>query len=137
VDFNPNYIKPEGMMYRLMKATHEYGAGTATYYQTTSKKPRNHHGSAGNHARRLRKTGGRRLHELMRAWEIEHRIWTVESHLRHIQFRKETRYPGFYYQADYPGQDDENWFCFVNSKYDPEKAEWDIFKKDYIKIIPD
>jgi hypothetical protein len=44
----------------------------------------------------------------------------VESHLRHIQFRKETRYPGFYYQADYPGQDDENWFCFVNSKYDPK-----------------
>jgi adenylylsulfate reductase subunit A len=37
VDINPNYIKPEGMMYRLMKATHEYGAGTATYYQTTSK----------------------------------------------------------------------------------------------------
>ena len=52
------------------------------------------------------------LHELMRAWEIEHRIYTVEAHLRHIQFRKETRYPGFYYQADYPGQDDENWFCF-------------------------
>jgi hypothetical protein len=25
------------MMYRLMKATHEYGAGTATYYQTTVK----------------------------------------------------------------------------------------------------
>jgi hypothetical protein len=23
-------------MMRLMKATHEYGAGTATYYQTTS-----------------------------------------------------------------------------------------------------
>jgi adenylylsulfate reductase subunit A len=78
------------------------------------------------------------LHELMRCWEIEHRIWTVESHLRHIQYRKETRYPGFYYQADYPGQDDENWFCFVNSKYDPEKKpEWDVFKKDYIKIIPD
>jgi adenylylsulfate reductase subunit A len=76
------------------------------------------------------------LHELMRAWEIEHRIWTVEAHLRHIQYRKETRYPGFYYQSDYPGQDDENWFCFVNSKFDPEKKEWDVFKKDYIKIIP-
>jgi hypothetical protein len=25
------------MMYRLMKATHEYGAGTATFYMTTSK----------------------------------------------------------------------------------------------------
>jgi adenylylsulfate reductase subunit A len=37
IDINPNYVKPEGMMYRLMKATHEYGAGTATYYLTTTK----------------------------------------------------------------------------------------------------
>jgi adenylylsulfate reductase subunit A len=36
-DINPNYIKPNGMMYRMMKAGHEYGAGTATFYQTTSK----------------------------------------------------------------------------------------------------
>ncbi len=76
------------------------------------------------------------LHELMRAWEIIHRIWTVESHLRHIQFRKETRYPGFYYQSDYPGQDDENWFCFTNSKYDPKAGTWDTFKRDYVQIIP-
>jgi adenylylsulfate reductase subunit A len=37
IDINPEYLKPEGMMYRLMKATHEYGAGTATYYQTSTK----------------------------------------------------------------------------------------------------
>ena len=37
ININPNYLKPEGMMYRLMKATHEYGAGTATYYMTSSK----------------------------------------------------------------------------------------------------
>ncbi len=103
---------------------------------TTSKIAGNRHGSAGHHARRLRKLAAGDLHELMRCWEIEHRIWTVEAHLRHIQYRKETRYPGFYYQADYPGQDDENWFCFVNSKFDPEKKAWDVFKKDYIKIIP-
>ena len=36
-DINPNYIKPNGMMYRMMKAAHEYGAGTATFYQTTTK----------------------------------------------------------------------------------------------------
>ncbi len=35
--FNPAYVKPAGMALRLMKATHEYGAGTATYYMTTSK----------------------------------------------------------------------------------------------------
>ncbi|RPJ82325.1 MAG: adenylylsulfate reductase subunit alpha, partial [Deltaproteobacteria bacterium] len=74
--------------------------------------------------------------ELMRAWEIYHRLYTVEAHLRHIQFRKETRYPGFYYQADYPGQDDANWFCFINSSYDKATNKWSLKKVDYHKIIP-
>jgi len=137
VDINPAYIKPNGMMYRLMKATHEYGAGTATFYQTSSKMLEVVMDLLQTMREDCEKLAAGDLHELMRAWEIEHRIWTVEAHLRHIQFRKETRYPGFYYQADYPGQDDKNWFCFVNSKYDPAKKEWDIFKKEYIKIIPD
>ncbi len=137
VNINPYYIKPEGMMYRLMKATHEYGAGTATFYQTSSKMLEVVMDLLATMREDCEKMAAGDLHELMRAWEIEHRIWTVESHLRHIQYRKETRYPGFYYQADYPGQDDENWFCFVNSKFDPAKKEWDVFKKEYIKIIPD
>ena len=137
IDINPNYIKPNGMMYRLMKATHEYGAGTATFYQTTSKNLEIVMDLLATMREDCEKLAAGDVHELMRAWEIQHRIWTVESHLRHIQFRKESRYPGFYYQADYPGQDDENWFCFVNSKYDSKEQKWDIFKKDYIKIIPD
>ena len=136
VDINPNYIKPSGMALRLMKATHEYGAGTATYYQTSSKNLEIVMDLLATMREDCEKLGAGDLHELMRAWEIYHRIWTVEAHLRHIQFRKETRYPGFYYQADYPGQDDKNWFCFVNSKFDPAKKEWSVFKKDYIKIIP-
>ena len=27
--------------------------------------------------------------------------------IRHIEFRKESRYPGFYYRSDYPTCDDE------------------------------
>jgi len=137
IDINPNYLKPEGMMYRLMKATHEYGAGTATYYMTSSKSLEIIMDMLLLMREDCEKLAAGDLHELMRCWEIFHRIWTVESHLRHIQFRKETRYPGFYYQADYPGQDDENWFCFVNSKFDPKAGTWDVFKKDYIQIIPD
>jgi adenylylsulfate reductase subunit A len=137
IDINPNYLKPNGMMYRLMKATHEYGAGTATFYQTTTACLKIVMDLLATMREDCAKMAAGDLHELMRAWEIEHRIWTVEAHLRHIQYRKETRYPGFYYQSDYPGQDDENWFCFVNSKFDPEKKAWDVFKKDYIKIIPD
>jgi len=137
IDINPNYLKPEGMTYRLMKAAHEYGAGTATYYQTSNKSLEIVMEMLQLMHEDCEKLAAGDLHELMRAWEIEHRIWTLESHLRHIQFRKETRYPGFYYQADHPEVDDENWFCFVNSKYDPKAKSWDIFKKDYIQIIPD
>ncbi|HSO66229.1 MAG TPA: adenylylsulfate reductase subunit alpha, partial [Desulfatirhabdiaceae bacterium] len=137
VDINPNYVKPSGMALRLMKATHEYGAGTATFYQTSSKNLEIIMDMLATMREDCEKLGAGDLHELMRAWEIYHRIWTVEAHLRHIQFRKETRYPGFYYQADYPGQDDANWFCFVNSKYDPAAGKWDVFKKDYVKLIAD
>jgi adenylylsulfate reductase subunit A len=137
IDINPNYLKPAGMALRLMKATHEYGAGTSTYYQTSSKCLEIVMDLLEVMREDCEKLAAGDLHELMRCWEIYHRIWTVEAHLRHIQFRKETRYPGFYYQSDYPGQDDANWFCFVNSKYDPKAAKWDVFKKDYVKIIAD
>ena len=136
-DINPNYIKPNGMMYRMMKATNEYGAGTSTYYTTNNKNLEIVMELLQCMREDCEKLAAGDLHELMRAWEIYHRIWTVESHLRHIQFRKETRYPGFYYQMDFPNTDDEHLFCFSNSKYDPKTGKWDVFKKDYIKIIPD
>jgi adenylylsulfate reductase subunit A len=134
---NPNYVKPSGMALRLMKATNEYGGGTSTYYQLSSKSLEIVMDLLQTMREDSEKLAAGDLHELMRCWEIDHRIWTVEAHLRHIQFRKETRYPGFYYQADHPGQDDENWFCFVNSKYDVKAKTWEMIKKDYVKIIPD
>ena len=136
-DINPEYLKPDQMTTRLMKATNEYGGGTATFYQTNSANLEIGLDLLQVIREDCEKLAASSLHELMRCWEIIHRVWTVESHLRHIQYRKETRYPGFYYQSDFPGQDDENWFCFTNSKYDPKAGSWDIFKKDYIKIIPD
>ena len=136
-DINPEYLKPDQMTTRVMKATNEYGGGTATYYQTNNANLEIGMDLLQVIREDCEKLAASSLHELMRCWEIIHRVWTVESHLRHIQYRKETRYPGFYYQSDFPGQDDENWFCFTNSKYDPKAGSWDIFKKDYIKIIPD
>ena len=136
-NINPNYCKPDGMALRLMKATNEYGGGTATYYQTSSKALdiliddllfMMHED--------CEKLAAGDLHELMRCWEIYHRIYTVEAHVRHIRFRKETRFPGFYYQADFPGQDDEEWFCFVNSTYDRKTNEWTLKKEPYHRIIP-
>jgi adenylylsulfate reductase subunit A len=136
IDVNPNYAKPAGMAMRLMKATNEYGGGVGTYYQTGGKYLEMAMDLLQMMREDCEKLAAGDLHELMRCWEIYHRIWTVESHLRHIQFRKETRYPGFYYRSDFPGQDDKNWFCFVNSKYDPKAKTWETKKAEYIKLIP-
>ena len=83
------------------------------------------------------KLAARDLHELLRCWENYHRLWTVRLHMQHIAFREESRYPGFYYRADFMGLDDSKWKCFVNSKYDPATGETKIFKKPYYQIIPD
>ncbi|NPA94026.1 MAG: adenylyl-sulfate reductase subunit alpha [Thermodesulfobacteria bacterium] len=137
---NPNYIKPRHMMERLMKYTDEYGGGWSPYYMTNGKLLE----IVMQHLQWLREdsekmaAGG--LHELLRAWENLHRIWTVEDHLRHIQFREESRYPGFYYRGDFMQADDKDfdeggWKCFVNSKYDPKTGEWTCMKKKCYQII--
>ncbi len=134
-DVNPNYVKPKHLMERLMKATDEYGGGVATYYMTSGKLLN----ICLDLLKMLREDAelmaAGDLHELLRAWENYHRIWCVETHIRHIEFRKESRYPGFYYRSDYPTCDDENWRCFVNSTYDPKSGEWKCEKVECINII--
>jgi adenylylsulfate reductase subunit A len=133
---NPNYITPKNFMMRLVKATDEYGGGVGTMYVTS--KSLLH---TGFHLLEMleedsHKLAARDLHELMRCWEQFHRLWTVRLHMQHIEFREESRYPGFYYRGDFMGLDDSKWKCFVNSKYDVEKGETNIFKKAYHQIIP-
>ncbi|MEK9149109.1 MAG: adenylylsulfate reductase subunit alpha, partial [Candidatus Desantisbacteria bacterium] len=82
------------------------------------------------------KMAAKDLHELQRSWENYHRIWTAEIHLRHILFREESRYPGFYYRSDFNLIDDANWKCFVNSKYDPKAGQWSAFKKEHKDLVP-
>ncbi|NNF46753.1 MAG: adenylyl-sulfate reductase subunit alpha [Desulfofustis sp.] len=134
-DVNPNYCKPAGLMMRLMKATDEYGGGVATYYMTSGKLLQICMDLLEMLREDADKMAAGDLHELLRAWENYHRIWCVESHIRHILFREESRYPGFYYRSDFPTCDDENWKCFVNSTFDPKTEEWNVEKVDVVNII--
>lgn len=135
-NINPNYILPKMLMFRLNKIMDEYVGGTSTWYTTNEETL-----ERGLELLRLLKEDSERmaasgLHELMRCWENYHKIWVGEGHLRHILFRKETRYPGYYYRSDYPALNDKDWKLFVNSRYNPETKEWKCFTKPYIKIIP-
>ena len=56
--------------------------------------------------------------------------------MRHVLFREETRWPGYYYRGDFPKLDEANWKCFTTSRYDAAKKEWTLSKKPYISLIP-
>lgn len=134
-NINPNYIKPDMYQKRLMKIMDEYVGGVSTWY-TTSKTMLDE----GLRKLEVLKEDGKKLaasnlHELLRCWENYHRVWAAEAHARHILFREDTRYPGYYYRTDFPKIDDENWKCFTNSKIDPATGKWDFFKKDYVQIV--
>ena len=114
----------------------EYAAGASTFYKTNKamleralellqflKEDWENHIAA------------RDLHELMRAWELWHRIWTAEAHVRFMLFREETRFPGYYYRTDCPQLDDENWHVFTLGKYDAEKNEWTFDKVPVLHIV--
>ncbi|MGB5473563.1 MAG: adenylyl-sulfate reductase subunit alpha [Gammaproteobacteria bacterium] len=135
IDINPNYITPKMLQFRLQKIMDEYVAGVATYYTTNAKMLE----VAGEKLDMLKedamKMRAKDLHELLRAWENYHRILTAEAHMKHIQFRKESRYPGFYYRMDHNVVDEENWKCFVNSVYDKESKQWTCFKRAHTDLV--
>ncbi len=134
-DINPNYLRPKQIQTRLQKIMDEYVGGIATMYMTN--KPMLEEG-----LRRLtflkedaQRMAAADLHELMRAWEQYHRILAGEAHLRHILFREETRYPGYYYRADFPKIDDDKWRVFTISQYDPKTNEWKFETKPYVQLV--
>ncbi|MBI2311260.1 MAG: adenylyl-sulfate reductase subunit alpha [Betaproteobacteria bacterium] len=135
IDINPHYITPKMLQFRLQKIMDEYVAGVATYYRTNGKMLEMAEKKIEMLKEDSLKMRAKDLHELLRAWENYHRIIAAEAHMKHIQFREETRYPGFYYRMDYNFIDDQNWKCFVNSTYDRKSKQWAIKKVPYVQVI--
>jgi len=132
----PEYLLPAHGLFRLEKIMDEYAGGWSTYYMTNE-----HMLNIGLKQllylkEDLNYLAAADLHQLMRCWELHHRVWTAEAVLRHTLHRKETRWPGYYYRGDYPKLDDENWRVFVNSRYDPATGEWSVFNRPFIPLIP-
>jgi adenylylsulfate reductase subunit A len=137
IDINPHYITPKMLQLRLQKIMDEYCAGISTWYQTNAKMLEMCEKKLEMIKEDSLKMRAKDLHELLRAWENYHRIVAAECHMKHIQFREETRYPGYYYRTDYNYIDDENWKCFVNSRYDRDTKKWALKKVPYVQLIKD
>ena len=59
----------------------------------------------------------------MRCWENVQRMWQAEAHVRTILFREETRWPGYYFRADKPKMDEQNWQVLRQLQVRPEGGE--------------
>ncbi|MBI5533805.1 MAG: adenylyl-sulfate reductase subunit alpha [Deltaproteobacteria bacterium] len=134
-NINPNFIKPRDYMFRLQKLMDEYAGGVSSQFTTNEKLLDRGLHLLGMLKEDAAKLAAGDLNELMRCWENIHRTWQAESHIRTLQFRQETRWPGYYYRADKPGLDDANWKCFVNCKCDAKTGEWTMIKRPIHRIV--
>ena len=132
---SPDYLLPLHGLQRLEKLMDEYVGGYTTYYATND-----HLLNRGQELlvmlkEDLEHLGADGLHQLQRAWELQHRVLTAESVLQHTQFRTETRWPGYYYRADHPKLDDDNWHVFTSSQYDRHTGAWTMDKLPVHRIV--
>ena len=132
---SPHYILPIHGLQRLEKIMDEYVGGIGVNYMTNE--PLLNFG-----LEKLRilqedfeSVGAEDLHQLQRAWELKHRIIASECVTQHTLFRKETRWPGYYYRGDYLKLDDENWHVLTLSRRDPESGEWQMEKAPVYHIV--
>ncbi len=83
----------------------------------------------------LNNVGAEDLHQLQRSWELQHRVLASECVTQHTMFRKETRWPGYYYRGDHMKLDDKDWHCFTLSQYDRESGNWEMEKAPVYHIV--
>jgi len=132
---NPNFIRPKMFMFRLQKIMDEYAGGPNASFMTSEKLLQKaleymqymHQDSS--------KLAAEDLHELMRCWENIHRLYQAEAHIHSLMYRQETRWPGYYFRADFPQLNQNEWKCFVNSRFNPDTTEWSVFKKEMIELV--
>ena len=123
---SPSYMLPIQGLQRLEKIMDEYVGGISVGYVTNE--PMLERGL--EHLQMLKEDiphlGAEDLHQLQRAWELHHRVLASECVTQHTLFRKETRWPGYYYRGDHPKLDDKDWHCLTLSQYDKENDSWQM-----------
>jgi adenylylsulfate reductase, subunit A len=132
---NPHYHNPRQSLDRLQKLMDEYGGGVSVNYMTNDKLLSIGLKKLKIMEEDLEKIAAEDLHELLRAWEVKHRHRASECVLQHTLFRKETRWPGYYYRGDAMKLDDENWHVLTVSRRDPETGGYTMEKAPLYHLV--
>jgi adenylylsulfate reductase subunit A len=132
---SPSYLLPIHGLQRLEKIMDEYVGGIGVNYMTNEPLLKIGLEKLRILQEDLEHIGAEDLHQLQRAWELKHRVIASECVTQHTLFRKETRWPGYYYRGDHLKLDDENWHVLTLSRRDPESGEWTMEKAPVYHIV--
>jgi len=132
---NPNYISPRNGLDRLQKLMDEYAGGVTVNYMTNDKLLQIGLKKLAVLEEDLDKLAAENIHELLRAWELKHRHRTSESVVQHTLFRKETRWPGYYYRGDAMKLNDKDWHVLTVSRRDPNTGEYTMEKAPLYHLV--
>ena len=132
---SPSYLLPIQGLQRLEKIMDEYAGGISVNYMTNEPLLLRGLELLAILQEDLEHIGAEDLHQLQRAWELKHRAIASECVVQHTLFRKETRWPGYYYRGDHMQLDDENWHALTLSRRDPESGEWEMEKAPVYHIV--
>jgi adenylylsulfate reductase subunit A len=132
---SPSFITPLQGLQRLEKLMDEYVGGYSMFYATSEPLLNRSLELLDTLKEDAEHLGAEDLHQLQRAWELQHRIMTAEAVARHTLFRQETRWPGYYYRADHPKLDDDQWHVFTGSQYDAQTGAWRMSKLPVHHIV--
>jgi len=132
---SPSYLLPLHGLQRLEKIMDEYCGGISANYITNEPMLTRGLELLDMLKEDLDHLGAEDLHQLMRAWELQHRLLASESVTRHTMFRTETRWPGYYYRGDHMQLNDNDWHCFTLSHYDRESGDWTMEKAPVYHIV--
>ncbi len=134
---NPNFINPRQGLDRLQKLMDEYCGGFGVNYMTNEKLLQIGLKKLKLLEEDMEKIAATDIHELLRAWELNHRVRTSESVFQHTLFRKETRWPGYYYRGDAMKLDDKNWHVLTVSHRDRKTGEYTMSKAPLYHLVDD
>jgi len=132
---SPSYLLPMQGLQRLEKLMDEYVGGISSHYTTNEPLLTRGLDLLEMLKEDIEYLGAEDLHQLQRAWELQHRVLASECVTHHTMFRTETRWPGYYYRGDHPKLDDENWHCLTLSRFDKASGEWTMEKAPVYHIV--
>lgn len=126
-------VRADEMEERLQKIMDEYAGGVSRYYEMNDSELKIAEKKVKHLKTQIQYLLADDLHDLMNCHEIIDRIDVAEVLIKHLLYRKETRWPAYQSKVDYPNLNDRDWLKFVNSRFDNEGIK--IIERPYKQLV--